>query len=206
MSREKFLNVCGYFLFAFWIVFTVVQFHLGKFTGPLWFCNISVALLAIACFQRSLSMIYFFLATGLFFQTPWIIDWMIYFFTGFSFFNLNQLYAGEPFYSMILTFIRHILTVPLVFILLFFFKPKKPPRKVVASWIVFIFVIIALSYFIGGNRNINCAKAFCSDAFGIITGPYYYFGWPLFISVVFLLSLYFVVIPIHKFISKIRFE
>jgi hypothetical protein len=75
LNREKFLNVCGYVLFVFWIVFTILQFQNGQHAAPLWFCNISVAFLAVACFQRSLSMLYFFLASGLFFQTPWIIDW-----------------------------------------------------------------------------------------------------------------------------------
>ena len=205
MNREKVFRFIGYILVAYWIIFTFFQFRLGNFAATFWFCNIVVMVLAIACFEQSLPLLYFVLATGLFFETPWILDWVSYVFFDYSFFNLVQFYAGFPLYLLVLTFIRHTLTIPLAFVLLFLFEPKKPTKKVVMVLILIIFILLAISYSLDVYSNINCIYAPCIIAFqDEFHGFSYTIFWTFFVLIISLASLFFVIYPIHKIFWKIK--
>lgn len=115
MENEKIFRVTGYALLIFWLIFTGVQFYLGFFAATFWFCNIILAFLVVACFERNLTIIYFVFGMGLVFETPWVLDWIIFSLFDTSALNLTSFYNGLPQYFMFLTFIRHIFTVPVAF-------------------------------------------------------------------------------------------
>ncbi|NCO11744.1 hypothetical protein CO038_02125 [Candidatus Pacearchaeota archaeon CG_4_9_14_0_2_um_filter_39_13] len=203
-KRDLGFKIIGYILAIFWVIYTALAFSEGDYSSSLWFCNFTVAFLAIACFQKSLKKIYFFSAMGIFFQTPWILDWANFLISGQSFFGLNDFYAGQPLYFMILTFLRHTVTVPLSIVLLFFFKPERPDKKSVIYLVISIIIIMVLSYFVGREYNINCSHYFCAPVLNSAAGLFYTFSWTAFIILLTLFSLYFVIIPFHRVIRRIK--
>ncbi len=207
MNKEHFFKICGYVLFAFWIISSIIHLKYSGASTLFWFCNISVAILAVACFERSLTLVYFILAQSLFFQSPWVIDWLLYFTTGFSFFNLVSFYEGLPVYFMMLTFIRHTITIPLCIIFLFLLKPRIPTKWAVLLWMFGTIGLLIFSYVLSIQAlyavNINCATYFCASGFiDLGTGLGYLALWGLIVMVVSLFSLYVLVLPLHRVIMK----
>jgi len=97
---------------------------------------------------------------------------------------------------------RHVLTVPISLVLLYWFEPKKPIKKDAMKFVLFIIVGMIISYFFG-SANLNCSRAFCAPILDF-SGPMYFVGWTSIIVVVSLLSLCYIIYPLHKFIRKIR--
>ena len=205
INKGKTLRVIGYILLIFWVIFAAVQFNLESYAASLWFCNISIIILSLACFSRSLNLIYFVLAVGIFFQTPWILDWLLFIISGYSIFDLPGVYEGFPIYFMILTFVRHTLAVPLAIGLLFLLKPVKPGKRIFYLFTGAIFLLFVLSYFSLNDGNINCVRSFCAPGFSeIITGFSYTFVWFALVCTISLISLRFVVYPLHVWIQRSR--
>ena len=207
MERDRVLLVGGYVLLAFWILFTIIQFRLSGHEATFWFCNIAVFFLVVACFEKVLPLFYLVLGMALFFETPWVLDWAIYFLSGYSFFSISELYAGLPLHFMVLTFIRHMLTVPFVIAALFLFKPERMSKKAILMGVFGILVFMGISYGLGADSNINCIHRPCFSALqGIFTGVWYSAAWTLLVIGVSLFSLFFVAYPIHTLIWKLRLK
>lgn len=205
MRRERLFDVAGFIILSFWLFFTGVQFYLKIFPATFWFCNIIVIFLVIACFERSLPIFYFVLGMALLFETPWIIDWIFYISFDFSFLNLAGFYEGLPSYFMILTFIRHALTVPMILFLLFFIRPRRLTKKAVKISLSIIVLILLSSFFFGVQQNINCVYHSCVPALkGFLFGFYYSVLWVIFITFVSLLTALFIAYPIHTLIWKLK--
>ena len=198
--RNKILYLMGWVFLVFWVVFTIVQFSIGKYAASFWFCNVGVIFLAVACFQRSLVIFYFFLSSGIIFQTPWILDWVSYFFFDFSFLDLAGFYEGASLFFMVLTFARHTLSVPIAIGLLFLFKPlKRIEGKYIWLWILGIVLLMMVSYLMPLRENANCAHVACvSFLEGIFSGFGYFVFWTGFVVVVSLVSLFVIVKPLHR--------
>ena len=204
MDNKKILNVIGFVVFFFWILLTIIEIYNQEFSAPFWFCNFSLALLALACFERSTKLLYVLLATALIFETPWIIDWCLFFLTDYSIFGMDTFYAGMPLYYFVLTFVRHLLAVPLMIVMLYYFEPKKLEKKYYLIWFVALVFLMVVSFMIGIGYNVNCAYYPCA---GIIanyfSGFFYMTVWTLIIFVVSVISLRFIIIPVHKKIMRI---
>lgn len=168
-----------------------------------WFCNLVVIFLAIACFQRSSTMFYFLISAGILFETPWILDWANFLLTGNSLLSITSYYAETPLYYLILTFVRHIATVPLAIGILFFLKSEKINLKAVCIWAAAVIVTLTLSYFVGGAQNINCTHKFCiplNDQ--SISGPFYQIIWLILTISIPSLAAFFVISPFHRWLEK----
>ncbi len=202
--KEKILNKIGYFLIFFWIVSTLIQFNLKTYSALFWICNISIAILAIACIEKNLSAIYFVVGTGLVFQTIWIADWTIFAITQDSPIKLFELYAGTPIYAFIVILIRHILTVPLGLGLILFFNPKKPRVEEFIYGILIVLAIFLISYTFGETNNVNCEVKTCGAISLEITGILYTLIWAaLSIGIVYSTCML-LIYPAHLGINRLK--
>lgn len=201
MSRrdEQVLQWSGYALAGLWIVSSVVSLKLHEFSALFWFCNLSVLVLALACFERSSLLLEFFLGMGLIFQTPWMIDWASYILFGYSFLHLADFYSGLPTYFMILTFIRHALTVPLVIVLFFFTRPYDFSRKYFFILLGIVGLVMSLSFIFPLSHNVNCVHRSCVPALAdFFSGSLYSLLWSLFVIAVAAFAYFFIGRPLHK--------
>lgn len=207
MNRRLFFTVCGYVLLLFWILSSITHFYLTSPTALFWFCNLYVVLLAVACFEQSRTFIYFLTAQGILFQSPWVLDWISFALTGHSLFNLSSFYEGFPLYFMVLTFIRHTLTVPLSFVLLAFFTPEAPSKKAIGYWMIATVFVLCFSYFLSLSvlypDSINCAYSFCAPGLVPLSGLPYFVLWTSFVLLASLFSLFCIVRPLHRLIYSI---
>lgn len=195
--EQRTVLIAGYFFLAFWIISTIVHFYVGTPAAVFWFCNLSVALLAIACFERSTTLMYFILAPAIIIQLPIMIDWAIFLSFGYSFFSLNSYYAGSPLYFVILTFARHFITVPLgIALLAFYFKPRLLSRQFALGLLVSTLVILAISWLLPKSDNINCVHRPCFASLNVL-GGLYPVGWTVIVSCLVIASLFLIIIPIH---------
>jgi hypothetical protein len=205
MKSQNFVVDAFGFVFLFiWIVSIVSMYQLKAYSYAFWFCNLAIAVLAIACFQKSYQAIYFILSIGIVLETPMILDWTYFLLTGNSILNLSSYFTDTPQRYAILSFIRHLLTVPISLGILTFFKPEKLKRSASFVWAAAVVIIMAVSYYFGSANNINCVHKFCFPIAGrVISGPFYPFVWTGVVITISLASTYFIVAPLHRWLYKI---
>ena len=204
MKKDIILKVIGSFIGAFWVIYSALQLWYVHPASLLWFCNISLFLIALACFERSSKLLYYYISLAIVFETSWTIDWIIKGIFSYSFFNIPGLYLGVPFFLVVMSFINHIITLPLSIYILLYINPITPSFR---SHLLFMFLIAALlsiSYALPPTTEINCVHHPCIKSLSYLRGPVYTLGWFSFIFILGISIQYFLLYPFHLKISKKR--
>lgn len=199
--KDKFLTITAFALLAFWIVDTSTQYIATDYRAIFWFCNFSIPLLAIAFFERSTKAVYLFVALALVVQTPWIIDWISEVATGHGILGLFNFYAQVPIFSKILSFIQHIVLLPISIVALVSLKPVPVTKKLIAIIWLTVFATLVISLLLPIEQNINCAHSSCLP-FNETSGFGYTITWGTTISVLAMFLLIALVAPLHHKIRK----
>lgn len=203
MNTQNTLTYWGYFFCLFWIVSTITHFSVGTPSAVFWFCNFSVALMALACFERSTYLVYIVLAPAIILQTPIILDWTLFLLSDYSILQLGLYFSDKPFYFIFLSFMRHLITVPLgLFLLAFYFEPKKMSSRMILSVLSLVLVVLAISFLIPVRENINCIHGPCFDQLNFLRElGVYTLSWTMIVLGLVLVSLV-LVQRIHILLSK----
>ncbi|MEK6824689.1 MAG: hypothetical protein AABY02_02435 [Nanoarchaeota archaeon] len=204
-AGEKRLKRLGVLLGSFWIINTALHIYYGDAIAVFWFCNIAIAVLAFACFEKSTTAAYSTIAIALITQPFWIIDWIFFILFGFGPLNLFQFYANVPIAIKIVSFAEHIATIPLSIILLYNLAPKKPSKKSYGFLALATLSLIIFSKYIPSSENINCASYPCFQkvlAWG--AQPAYTLEWALSIILLGVIAMRYIVYPAHNWLIKKR--
>lgn len=202
--EDKTLKIIGYITLLFWVISSLSLISIQAYFAVLWFCNIALLILAIGCFQKSITTIYTVLSISLLFQIPWTIDWIIYVLLNTSLFNIPNLYLGTPIYVVVLSAIRHIISVPLEIALLTQFKPKKLSKKEVLIPILIGAISLIISFILPTSINLNCMKEPCGNLPFPFEGIQYTLFWTILTITASYLSYKIIVFPMHKLIWKVK--
>lgn len=201
---ETICSVTGYGLLLLWIVSTYIHFTHDRLAVVFWFCNIAVAVIAVAALQHNTTILYFFLAHAVLFQTPWVLDWMSYYISGISVFGLSSYYANTSLYITTLTFIRHTLSIPAAVFLLYFLKPVTIRKKHIVYWFLAVALLIGISILLPLRENVNCVFHHCVPFLATSSLYTYWILWFVLITIVPLITLYVIIQPLHKLIWKYK--
>lgn len=168
----------AYFLILFSAVDITYGFLLGFSQTFVEFCNIAPLLLAYGILTKRLYLIHFVALFSALFQIPWTMDWVAQY-VGIEFLNLYQTYQGLPYPFLILSFVQHLLTLPVAIYLLYTSK-RSSSKKREALYIPLgiILVLALLSYDIGYLENANCIHYTCiEDLKPVLHGIRYTVSW-----------------------------
>ncbi|MBI2134993.1 hypothetical protein HYU09_03305 [Candidatus Woesearchaeota archaeon] len=168
MRTERFLVFSG-FVFLLWGIFDIaLKSSLYGFENLdyIWFCSITLFVLAFGLILRNSMLLNSFLAMALLVQPFWIADYAWHAFFGTSL-NGFASYVFEPNFTAmeLIDSFRHMFMIPFGFYAVF--MASKKDRKSYAFIPVFITFLLGFSYiFTPGQNNANCVFSACVKNFG----------------------------------------
>ncbi|MEM0465738.1 MAG: hypothetical protein QXW97_03505 [Candidatus Pacearchaeota archaeon] len=159
-NKDLIFIIIGIFILIIFLIDFFLKIRIYRKYEYLWFCGISLLLLAIGYILRSKTFILSFLPISILAQSIWILDYYLLLFnlkpiTDNSNYMFNY---GQTFLEFLIG-LKHFFIIPMGFIGLLYIK--KPIKKY--FWIISIiigYITLLLPLFIPYD-NINCVKKNC---------------------------------------------
>ena len=187
LSAER--NMLGYFLLG-WGIFDLIYKSLSygfldfQF---LWFCNISLFILALGLLMDSRVLINFFLAASIVVQPVWILDllWQLLYNVPLNG-TASYVFDQQTLLPEVITTLKHLFAIPLGFFSAF--RYSSPSKKSYYFIIAFGIIFLGLTGILSPeNANLNCMGSPCFNVPGIDgKSPLYpyYFASAMILSVI----------------------
>ena len=205
MQNNKFLIISGYIFLLWGILDILLKVKTYGFTelSFLWFCSVTLFVLAFGIILNSPMLLNSFLSMALLVQMFWILDYI-----WISFFDapLNglSLFVFQPGFQL-LWFIdnfRHMLMIPIGFYAVFRFSREH--KKSYLFIPLFVILLLGISYTLTPKYlNINCVNESCINATDSLSGFYYFIVF-LVGTIAIMLLINFVINIIFRRIKKLR--
>lgn len=205
MLNKRLLLLSGYVFLVWGILDVILKVSTYGFTelSFLWFCSVTLFVLAFGIILNSPVLLNSFLSMALLVQPFWVLDYI-----WISFFDvpLNglSLFVFQPGFQL-LWFIdnfRHMLMIPIGFYAVFMFSREN--KKSYLFIPLFIILLLGISYTLTPKYpNINCVNESCISAIDSLSG-FPYFVVFLIITIVITLLINFAINSTLRKIDKAR--
>ncbi|MDP3765004.1 MAG: hypothetical protein Q8R04_00675 [Nanoarchaeota archaeon] len=177
MANKRFFFIFGYIFLGLGIFDFILKVNTYGFNelNFLWFCSITLFLLAFGFILKSYTLLNSFLSMGLIVQPVFIIDYIWISFFGVEL-NGTSLYVFQPTFGLLefISAAKHLFMIPFAFYGVFLLSRKNKKSYIFTA--IFTILLLVVSYaFQPEYRNLNCVKKPCAKFFGGNLSGFWYF-------------------------------
>jgi len=175
--KENWNYIIGAIFFIWWVVDLSIKLRDIGSHEYLWFCSISLLLVAIAFFIKSSTLLLSTLSILLIFHLLWNFDFFYYIFKSkFIITDKIDLFGAGCTPIEFIDGLRHVFSIPFILLGIIYFGKLKKYHWILTSSILLI--LGHVSYFLTSfNENLNCSIRTCLSVGRDFTGLKYFYPY-----------------------------